>query len=165
MRYSVPLLGFFHSNYRHRKWSKSVFWLFASGFQTPATLSPPLSLSSCQDLCPNLYFWRHVPFICSCGTKPRVSTCGWKPQRALFQGRTWKSSARPSGGRQRLRSSSEPTTRCVADVCVTSFGRTAGPSRLCLLKAANPVSAYAKRRASQRETCTFQEETATMSLL
>lgn len=41
---------------------------------------PPVNLS----LCPHLYFWRHVPFNCPCGTKPGVSTRRWNRSTLPF---------------------------------------------------------------------------------
>lgn len=120
MRYPVPLFGFFffYSNCRQRKWSKSVLWLIALGFQTP-----PLSLSSCKR------FSVSSPlFLKTFSFNWNHAACRYlrvKLQHASFQGWRWKSSMRPSG-----RAAFE-----------------AGPSRMCLLKpAANPVSLFCKKK-------------------
>lgn len=106
MRYSVPLLGFFHSNYGHRKWSKSVFWLFAPGFQTPAMLSPPLFLQ--RFLCVLTFISENMSLSTVHVEPNHVSVPAGETAARFFSGPEMKKQREAIWGRQRLRSVSEP---------------------------------------------------------
>lgn len=136
MRYSVPLLGCFHGNYRHRKRSKSGSWLFELGFQTPAKPSPPLSLSSCER------FSVSSPLLLETVS---FSTVDVEPKRVWVP--AGETAARFLSGPQMEKAAWDhlgdgsvwglflsPQLAVVSDVCV-------GPAQMCLLKPeANPVS-------------------------
>lgn len=125
---------------------------------------PPVDLP----LCPHLYFWRHVPFNCPCGTKLGVSTRGWNRSTLPFRIRDEKA-AWDHLGTTAFQVLFWTRTRVCIEHMRDIIWQNGGSFSMCLLKlGSNPVSPplrlpLCKSRVSGRENVHIPRESQKQS--